>query len=77
MWKFDRDRLSILRDLKGLSQVEAAALLGLKRQQWNDWERGKVTPSVATIVDMSNQFDCNPAFFFVQSVKNIRHEDAA
>lgn len=38
-------QLGAARNLRGLSAHEVARMLGVSRQMWHAWERGKSTPS--------------------------------
>lgn len=41
------DELTALRERAGLTQAECARLLGVPRQNWNRWERGRAMPLAA------------------------------
>jgi transcriptional regulator with XRE-family HTH domain len=51
--KSNAERLRAWRKSKGLSQAEAAALIGAKQGTWGPWESGKKCPSVKR----ANQLD--------------------
>lgn len=38
--------LAVLRDLHGLSQEEAAEIVGISRQAYAKWEKGETVPDV-------------------------------
>lgn len=52
-----KDALRRFRQGVGLNQEELADRLGIKRQAYQPYETGKVTPSVGMIIKMSQVFD--------------------
>ena len=71
-WIFNRDRLSALRESKGLTQDAFAEQIGTSKQHVSRWETGDLVPSTATIVKISNKFGVSPSYFFIQSDHNRR-----
>ena len=51
------DALRRFRRSTGLNQDALAERLGIKRQAYQPYETGKVTPSVGTIIKIAQEFD--------------------
>lgn len=51
----------------GLKQEEVAEKLGIKRQAYQPYETGKVTPSVNMIIKMANVFDVTTDYLLGRS----------
>lgn len=58
------DRLKYEREKKGLSKVELADKLGISKQTVYKYEKGIAIPSVDTLVDIANIFDCSMDYLF-------------
>lgn len=51
-----KDVLVALRKEKGLKQEEMAALVGVSRATWSDYERGKNEPNISAIIKIADYF---------------------
>jgi transcriptional regulator with XRE-family HTH domain len=71
-WKFDKARLTALREMKGFSQDKFAAEIGSIKQQVSRWETGSKIPSTSTIMKICNLFQVKPDYFFTA---NDHHSD--
>lgn len=58
------DRLKYEREKKGLSQVDLADRLGISKQTVYKYEKGIAIPSVDTLLDIANIFDCSMDYLF-------------
>ncbi|MBZ0253399.1 MAG: helix-turn-helix domain-containing protein [Candidatus Methylomirabilis sp.] len=56
------DRLKARRLLRGLNQKEVAALAGLKRHRYNDFERGHITPTRPELERLARVLDVHEPF---------------
>ena len=52
-----RVTLKALRANKGMSQEEAAKVIGVSRYTWQNYERGKTFPDVPTIEKIEKKFN--------------------
>ena len=52
-----RVTLKALRANKGMTQEEAAKLIGVSRYTWQNYERGKTFPDVPTIEKIEKKFN--------------------
>ena len=46
------------RKIKGMTQAEIAAALGVPQSNYSRWERGAIIPSVETLQKMAKAFGC-------------------
>lgn len=56
------ERLTRLRESKGLSQYEVATRLGIKRPRYNAWEQGISKPRADMVNKVAEFFEVNPNF---------------
>lgn len=63
------NRLKIERENKGLSQVDLADRLGVSKQTIYKYEKGIAIPSVDTLVEIANIFDCSMDYLFGRTDK--------
>ncbi|WP_423188396.1 helix-turn-helix domain-containing protein [Alkalibacterium sp. f15] len=66
------EKLRKLRTEKSISQIELASELFVTRQTISRWERGETIPSTDNIVQLSNFFDVETAFF-LETFKSIEN----
>lgn len=63
MLKFERkifsETLAILRERKGLTQLQLAKSVGLGRNSITTYEIGRSVPPLDTLIDMCNVLDCD------------------
>lgn len=64
--KFDRKRITALRELKGLSVAEFAREIGVSRQLVHEWERGTYRPSIPMLEKIANKFKAPVTSFFTE-----------
>lgn len=63
-------KLKQLRKLKHLTQEEVAAMLNVTRQAVSNWEVGKTSPDLDTLVSLAKLYDVSiDAFFSSEEVK--------
>lgn len=48
-----------VRERRGITQTELAAALKVTQGAVSQWEAGKVSPSVATLIAIANLFKCS------------------
>lgn len=61
--EFDRQRVIDLREDKKLSQSALAKMIGMKRQQLDDIEKGRHTPGLKTIARIAEKLGVTGKFF--------------
>ncbi|WP_410263326.1 helix-turn-helix domain-containing protein [Alkalibacterium sp.] len=66
------EKLRKLRTEKNISQIELASKLFVTRQTISRWERGETIPSTDNIVQLSNFFDVETAYF-LETFKSIEN----
>jgi len=71
IWTFNPERLTALRESKGMTQEQFAKSLNRIKQQISMWETGKHDPAIASLVDICNVYGVIPGYFFTQSAYNI------
>jgi transcriptional regulator with XRE-family HTH domain len=64
MWKFDFDRIRILRESKGMGHETFSRNIESTGQQVKQWEAGNITPTVHAIVKLCNVYNVVPGYFF-------------
>jgi transcriptional regulator with XRE-family HTH domain len=58
----DTAKVATLRQAKGLSQAQAAALLGTSRQYWSQLEAAQIpNPSISTLEQLASALGVQPA----------------
>lgn len=62
---FNHAQMKKLRIIKCLSQAEMAAILGVTSNTVFNWERGRKTPQLKTVVKIATLFGTNTAIFWV------------
>jgi transcriptional regulator with XRE-family HTH domain len=67
MWEFSGARITIAREVHGISLAELAKKAGVAHAQLSDWEAGKVTPGQEALMKICNTLKVRPEFFFVYS----------
>lgn len=75
MYSFDNTRIVSAREVKGLNQAEAAALMGITSQQLSQWERGEVKPGMESFEKICNTLHAAPRYFFVKSANFANNEN--
>jgi transcriptional regulator with XRE-family HTH domain len=65
MIKFDGAQITIARQVKGLSQLDLAKLIGAQQHQVSQWEAEKIYPGVNYLAAICNALGASPRFFFV------------
>ena len=70
-WEFKKEKITELRNELGLTVEQCATILGMKKQQLNQYEKGIRTPSVRNIIRMMNTFGRPSTYFFVQKIYQV------
>lgn len=71
---FNSEMLIWGRHSKRLTQKEFAKILGVKQQQLSEWERGIVSPHMATFDMIHNVLGIPPEWFFRPGIPNVHNE---
>ena len=74
-WKFNPERLTALRESKGMTQEDFARTINRIKQQVSMWETGKHDPSIVSLVDICNMHNVVPGYFFTQDGYNSSHKE--
>lgn len=64
-----KDRLRELRKFKGLKQVEMAEFLEINIRTYQEYEYGKIKPSIDTLIKLADYFDVNLDYLVGRSDK--------
>lgn len=77
------DRIKELRESKGWTQAELARRLGVTRNGVNSWEQGLSSPSLASLIDLTNLFNVSADYILgidslnTVNVKGLDKKDIA
>lgn len=62
-----KNKLKELRLSKKLTQQEVANLLGITQRAYQNYERGRRTPSLKTAIELSKIFNCDIETIFLKN----------
>lgn len=74
-WIFDASKIKLARSSRDKTQGELAADIGATPQQLSQWEKGKHTPSVGSLIKICNALDCPPKFFFTANGDDCNQQE--
>ncbi len=66
-YKFDRQKLTELREKKKFTQSKLGKLVGRQRQTINYWESGVMLPTIQSLLKLSDVLDVQPGHFFTEN----------
>jgi transcriptional regulator with XRE-family HTH domain len=70
-WKFDRARLTTLRDLKGFSTEQMAEIIGKTGESYRLKEKGAAPLTVDELAAIASELSVQPGAFFVQPDESV------
>lgn len=65
-------RLKELRTLKGLKQQEVAYYCGVSQGTYNNWETGRRTPEIETIIKLADFYTVDLDYLFGRDTQTLR-----
>ena len=72
---FNGDRLKNLRNERLLSQEEVGNLVNVTKVSICGYEKGKRTPDLETLVNLSDAFNVSPNYFLDRELPSVINED--
>jgi len=73
--EFEKSTIKDLRDLKGMSQLEFARLVGTSRQMLDKWEKGDCKPGMDSLLKISNACRVPVSHFFNENDACVHHTE--
>ena len=71
--EFEKSTIKDLRDIKGMSQLQFARLVGTSRQMLDKWEKGDCKPGMDSLLKISNACAVPVSHFFNEIDVCIHH----
>jgi len=71
--EFEKSTIKDLRDIKGMSQLQFARLVGTSRQMLDKWEKGDCKPGMDSLLKISNACNVPVSHFFNQNDVSVHH----
>ena len=68
---FLEKNFKILRIKSGLNQAQLSISLGFSKGAWNNYERGKSTPSIGDLLKISKYFGLSPSKLLESDISNV------
>lgn len=69
MFKFDHSIIRVMRETERLSQAELGRMIRRSRAAVHQWESGRTTPTVPTLLNLARALSVEPSIFFVEETR--------